>query len=94
MASSVIQRVNRALKYAGVGQIELVTLRTQQFTCLLSLLAPLLGEVDIDQPVKRFSRFHWLWPWRMRTSLCIKFSLVRNLKEIPYILIEYLSLEP
>ena len=40
--------VNRALKYAGVGQIELVTLRTQQFTCLLSLLAPLLGEVDID----------------------------------------------
>ena len=40
--------VDRALKHAGVGQIELVTLRTQQFTCLLSLLAPLLGEVDID----------------------------------------------
>src|SRR5690606_27370632 len=23
------------------------------------------------QPVKRFSRFHWLSPWRIRTSLCM-----------------------
>ena len=68
--------VDRALKHAGVGQIELVTLRTQQFTCLLSLLAPLLGEVDIDPAGKTV--FEIPLALAVRTSLCIKFSLVRE----------------
>jgi hypothetical protein len=28
------------------------------------------------QPVKRLSRFHWLWPWRKSTSLVMEEEIV------------------
>ena len=37
----------------------------------LACASPSAVRSTSTQPVKRFSRFHWLWPWRSRTSVGI-----------------------
>jgi hypothetical protein len=47
----------------------------EQLAGLVSFLNTFFGKIDIGPPVKRFSLFQMLSPWRIKTTFFIFFEL-------------------
>jgi hypothetical protein len=64
-----VERADGALQHRGEGEVEVEALVAKAPPGVARLVDALGREVTSFQPVKRFSLFHWLSPWRSSTSL-------------------------
>ncbi len=67
----VPQRAHSSFEYRAMRDVEMVSRLTQQLARFARFGAPCSVISTSAQPLKRFSRFHWDWPWRINTSLCM-----------------------